>query len=136
MWQTVFGSVAVAGCLSVGIWLFAPLVIHLQTDGNPDFAPSILVLRLLALALPAFFVTNVLVFTLISLGQKKLLPLVYAVAGIVNISINLWLIPQFGTIVAALTTGITEIVILVLLIGLTWSAFGQAGRLQAAEVSD
>jgi O-antigen/teichoic acid export membrane protein len=126
MMKTIMGSLVVAVGLVVLIWLFTPLVINLQTSNNPDFHPSILLLRLLSLGLPAFFVTNVLVFTLISLGHKKWLPMVYALAGVINIAANIWLIPQFGPPAAAITTAATECLILALLACLTWSAFGQA----------
>lgn len=125
MWQTIIGSLLAVGALMIVVWFLAPLAINLQTDYNPDFAPAVTTLRLLLLALPTFFVTNVLVFTLITIGRKKWLPAVYLLAGVFNVAANLWLIPRYGTVAAAITTGATELLILLLLAGLTWLAFGQ-----------
>jgi O-antigen/teichoic acid export membrane protein len=129
MTKTLLASVAISVVIVLGTWLFAPLVINLQTHNNPDFHPSVLLLRILSLGLPAFFMTNVLVFTLICLGRKKWLPMVYVVAGIVNIAANLWLIPQFGPVAAAATTIGTELLILIILAYLTWTAFGQTEQM-------
>jgi O-antigen/teichoic acid export membrane protein len=132
MRKTLLLSLMIAGAMVLIIWILAPLAIHWQTSFNADFERSILVLRLLGLGLPAFFVTNVLVFILITLGHKRWLPGVYALAGVVNIALNLWLLPTYGIVAAALTTVGTEVLILVLLIALSWSAFGQATQNEVA----
>lgn len=133
MRKTLLLSAGISVILLIGIWALAPLAIYLQTDGNADFQPSVLVLRLLSIGLPAFFCTNVLVFTLISLGQKRWLPGVYVLAGIFNIAMNIWLIPNYGIVAAALSTVATEVVILLLLWLLVWSGFGQARRKEQVE---
>jgi PST family polysaccharide transporter len=135
MWQMLAGSAALSLMAAIAIWVAAPVAISLQTAGNADFGPSIDVLRILGLSLPAFFLTNVLVFTLISLGSKRLLPAVYLLAGIINVAANVWLIPKMGTVAAALTTGLTEAIILVFLAALVWSVMGAAMRENEASVS-
>ena len=95
------------------VFIASPLILFIR----PEFAPSINVLRLLSAFLPVFFVTNLYMWCAITLGKQRSLILVYAAALAANSSLNLVLLPKFGFQVAALTTGITETLVLVLL---TW----------------
>ena len=103
-------SIAVS---AVSFWL-SPLAI-LVLSGQGSSSPSVLALRILVLGLPFFFCSAVLMFFLISSGREKTLPVVYGLAAVLNIALNVIYIPRFGFIASALITGITELVIFVLL---------------------
>lgn len=97
----------------------APLII--KVIAGQDLPLSILVLRILFCSLPIFFLSALLMWDLILRNQQKSLVLIYGIGLIVNLALNLIFIPQFGILAAAIITGITEAVVLVLLFG-RWCA--------------
>lgn len=122
--KSISANFALSLVISVGVLITAPIAISLQTIDNPHFEPSVALLRILALGLPAFFVTNVLAYTLITMDRTRWLPWIYVMAGVLNIAANLWLIPRFGPVAAAMTTVMTEVFVLLLLGVAVWSAVG------------
>lgn len=95
------------------ILVFAPLLINIITGGK-GFTGSIQSLQMLSLGFPAFFVTSVLMWTLIVLKKYKTMLLIYFTGMIFNISFNLLLIPQYSYIGASLVTVLSEYLILLL----------------------
>lgn len=91
----------------------APLIIRLIA--GQDLPLSTLVLRILFCSLPIFFLSALLMWDLILWEQQKTLVLIYGIGLIVNLTLNLIFIPQFGILAAAVITGITEAVVLILL---------------------
>ncbi|MDO8570857.1 MAG: flippase [Candidatus Daviesbacteria bacterium] len=105
---TMFGLSFVGMLLTL---LFAPLVIDIITGGK-SFAGSISSLRMLSLGFPAFFVTSVLMWTLIVLKKYKTMLIIYLVGMIFNISLNFILIPAYSYIGASGVTVLSEYLIL------------------------
>lgn len=97
----------------ISFWL-APLAISVLAD-QPS-PPSVGALRILVLGLPLFFASAVLMFFLISSGRERFLPWIYLVAAFFNIGLNLFYIPRYGLPAAAIITGLTELLILTLLV--------------------
>lgn len=97
----------------VGYWL-SPLAI-MVLSGQGEGSPAVAALRLLLLGLPFFFCSAVLMFFLITSGKEWRLPWIYLTAAIFNVILNIRFIPSFGFMASALLTGVTEVVILVLL---------------------
>lgn len=97
----------------------APLII--KVIAGQDLPLSILVLRILFCSLPIFFLSALLMWDLILRNQQRSLVLIYGTGLIVNLALNLIFIPKFGILAAAIITGITEAVVLVLLFG-RWRA--------------
>jgi O-antigen/teichoic acid export membrane protein len=91
------------------IWIFAPWVSLVR----PEFVASILPLRILALGLPAFFLSSLTMWMLISVGKQSVLFLIYLVSMIFNIMMNLFFIPKFGYMAAAIITDVSELIVLV-----------------------
>ena len=89
-------------------WLTAPYLTLIK----PDFEPSVLVFRILSLYLPVFFLSSLFMWTLIAFGKQKLLVLIYGNAMIINILLNLFLIPRFGPLVAVVILGLSELIVL------------------------
>lgn len=101
--------------LVVFSWIFAPLLTLIK----PTFSDSILAFRILALSFPLFFLSGLSMWVLITLGKQNLLLLFYGLSMVFNVGLNLIYIPQFGYLAAAVTTGLTEAVVLILT---GWSA--------------
>ncbi len=94
-----------ASCaLTLATWFAAPLLVHIQEG----FVSSIPALRVLSLSLPLFFVSALTMWTLVALKKQILLVFIYGGAMILNISLNLWLIPTAGYMAAAWITVASE----------------------------
>ena len=78
--------------------------------------PASPALKILSFSLPFFFLTALLQWTMLTLHQESLLIKVYALGLFFNASVNLIVIPRFGYLAAAVTTGLTELLIFVLLL--------------------
>lgn len=117
--KTLIKSLVVMVLISVIIgvlgYYFSPLAIFVLS-GQGQSSAAVLALRLLILGLPFFFCSAVLLFFLITEGLERQLPWIYGVAAVFNISLNIAFIPRYGFIASALLTGMTELLIFVLLI--------------------
>jgi O-antigen/teichoic acid export membrane protein len=92
-------------------WICAPLLAIVKAE----FTPSIQVFRLLTLSLPIFFLTSILQWTLITQNQKLYLLQVYLFSALINTLLNLLFIPHFGYTASAIITGLSELIVLLLL---------------------
>lgn len=81
-----------------------------------DYGDSAKTLRILSLGYVFFYVTPLIMWTLITFGKEKILPFIFGLALLVNLAGNIYFIPNFGLNAAAVVTVITEIFILALLI--------------------
>ncbi len=97
--------------LLVPAWFFAPLLSYVVGG----FTQSVLLFRLLLISLPFFFLTSILQWVLISQKQQRYLFIVYGTSALVNILLNLYWIPLKGAPAAAVITGVSEGVVLLLL---------------------
>ncbi|KKU85598.1 MAG: Polysaccharide biosynthesis protein [Candidatus Gottesmanbacteria bacterium GW2011_GWA2_47_9] len=79
-----------------------------------DFSASIPALRVLSLGLPFFFLTSLTMWTLIALKKQWALAGIYGLSMVINIALNLWLIPVYGYMAAAWITVLSEGVVLLL----------------------
>lgn len=95
-------------------WVLSPLMIGVVA--GPEFSESVLALRLLLLGLPAFYLSALFLWLLITLGKQRQVPVVYAVGAAVNLVLNLIFIPRYSFYGAAVTTWTSELLILVLLV--------------------
>ncbi len=97
--------------LLVPAWFFAPLLSYVVGG----FTQSVLLFRLLLFSLPFFFLTSILQWVLISQKQQRYLFIVYGTSALINILLNLYWIPLKGASAAAVITGVSESVVLLLL---------------------
>ncbi|GMR19366.1 MAG: hypothetical protein BMS9Abin34_503 [Patescibacteria group bacterium] len=100
--------------LAVLGFVFSPLIVLIL--GGKGFESSILVSQLLVLTLPLFFVTAPLQWFLIVVGKERILPVIYGVAALVNITINILFIPRFSYLASVFATIFSELIILLLII--------------------
>lgn len=92
-------------------WFLAPLAIGLI--GGSSLTLSAEALRILLLSLPLFFTSALFLFLMIAQNQQKKVPFIYLTAAILNVSLNLIFIPNYGFMASAWITGITELMILI-----------------------
>lgn len=104
------GLIIVSIVGTVLTWLLAPLVIRVLA--GTGFAGSVTSLRILSLGFPAFFISSLLMWTLISYEKYKQVLFIYLIGLIVNLILNLIFVPQYSYIASAAITGISEYLIL------------------------
>jgi O-antigen/teichoic acid export membrane protein len=88
--------------------LFAPQIVVLFA--GHQYEDGATALRILALVPVFSFVAGLLERGLIAVGQERLVLITNFVGLTVNVALNLWLIPRFGFVAAAVTTVITDAV--------------------------
>lgn len=94
--------------LAGGLWVTAPLV----TFVRPDFAPSVLPLRVLSMGLPIFFVSALFMWFIIAQKKQLSLVVIHGVGMIVSILLNILLVPLYGYMAAAWVTIASEFFVL------------------------
>jgi O-antigen/teichoic acid export membrane protein len=113
--KAIFMFSLIGSCISLGFWFFSDLIIILIYGEN--FLQSIKILNVLAPAVLLFFLNFLLSNVLIASGREKLNAWNLVIATILNIFLNLALIPEYGAKGAAWATLFCEF-ILVGLMGL------------------
>ena len=89
-------------------WIFAPYFIYIRSD----FVSSILYLRILAISLPIFFLSSLTMWLLVTFKRQWQLAWLYGSGMVINIGLNIWLVPQFGPQASAWITVLSEALIL------------------------
>lgn len=100
-------------------WFLAPLIIQLLAGST--ISSSVSALRILSLSYPAFFISSVLMWLLVSMKRQKSILLIYSIGLILNIFLNYLFIPQYSFIASTWITVVCEYLILILEIFLTIS---------------
>ncbi len=112
--RSLFGMATASLLVMIAMWLLAPVAIWLST-ANHVFHEAISALRWLSILVPIFFISNIILWTLITLGRRKLLLVFYGIGAIVSLGLNIWLIPQYGYVAAIAATGIVESLVTLLM---------------------
>lgn len=100
---------------SVVVLITGYMVSPLLTMVKPDFVLSILPFRILLGSVPFFFLSSLFMWALIAAGKQRKLPGIYSLGMILNIVLNLLIVPVAGYNGAAVITGISEAFVLALL---------------------
>jgi len=115
----VGGSLALAAAVGIAAYAFAlPLMTRLFGE---DFAPAAPPFRILCVGLGFVFVIWVLHAVAISVNRERLLLTTGIIGLMVNVAMNLYLIPHQGANGAAIATVVGEAVSLVVLVAGLWS---------------
>jgi PST family polysaccharide transporter len=93
-------SLALAGLLTLAIWMVAPFALRIF----PDAQPAAMALRILGLGLGFVFAIWILHALAISVFEERRLFQTTVIGAIANILLNFWLIPRFGRNGAAIAT--------------------------------
>ena len=99
----------------ISIWFFAPLAIKLITQKRfLEFGDSVIVLRLLAIALFLAYFNHLTGYTIVALGKQRRYFFIAFGALIFNVVSNALIIPQFSYYGAAVVTIFTEGIVLLI----------------------
>lgn len=102
------------GLFIAGIfWVAGPLIFYLI---KPQLLPATVPLHILLIGLPIFFITNILQWILLARKQQVFLACVYAGFTVVNIGLNLLVIPQYSYVGSAIITDVSEALVLLALL--------------------
>ncbi len=96
----------------IGIIVLSPALGFLGKSIQLSIAP----LQLLSLSLPFFFLTSILQWHFLIRGKVKMLVPLYAGVLVINVILNLILIPKFTYNAAAVTTGISEGLVFIIML--------------------
>lgn len=107
----VMGTVGFVG--TIVTYIFSPFVVRFVA-GDLGFEGSIQSLKILSFSFPAFFLSAVLMWGLVTLHLNKRMLAVYVIGLIVNFALNFIYIPQYSYIAASWITVFCEYLILLL----------------------
>lgn len=93
--------------------ILAPFMIRILTGGG--FEGSVRSLQILSLGFPAYFLSAILMWVMVTKGQYKRMLVIYAFGLIFNLILNFIYIPQFSFLAASWVTVVSEYLILGLL---------------------
>ena len=96
-------------------FILSPFITNLLIGGG--FRGSSQSLQILSLGFPAYFLSALLMWVLVTRGRYKTLLVIYAIGLLFNLVLNLSFIPQYSFYAAAVITVTSEYLILLLLIG-------------------
>lgn len=105
--MTVFAFIAM-----LAVWVFSPLLAIVKSD----YVYSVVLLRLLSLSLPFFYLSSPYMWWYILHNEQRKLIFIYALALVIVLLGNLILIPIYGAVGAAITTIVVELIVLLLLV--------------------
>jgi len=97
--------------LALGGAIFAPRIISLLYGSA--YQESVLILQVIIWVLPFMFLTNLMGRVLGAINQQSLVAWIAGIGAVINVTLNLILIPTYSFVGAAIATIITEAVILV-----------------------
>lgn len=100
-------------CSFIGV-VFSNLAITIL--GGNEFNESVWVLQVLLGGLIFYYLTQPISWLIVTLGNQKYLPWVYAIGAFVDLSLNLIFIPKYSFYASTIITHISEFVILICLI--------------------
>ena len=112
--MATLGLAVISVILSFATFISSPHIIKLITGSG--FVGSVTSLRILSFGFPAYFLSALLMWILVTSGKYKTLLLIYTSGLIINLALNFILIPQFSFYGASVTTVISEYLILLLLL--------------------
>jgi O-antigen/teichoic acid export membrane protein len=101
--------------ISVGLFMLAEPIIQFIYR-KPEFLNAVPALQWLAIGLVLLYVNSILGVSLVSLNEERKLTKMAGLALVLNLSLNLALIPRFQHVGAAATTAATEGFILIYLL--------------------
>ena len=111
LYQRAHDFLSLAGMsIATGVIIFAPQIVALI--GGSAYHESVTSLRVLSLAFALIWLSNLVNYSLISVGKQGVLFRTACIGLAVNVSVNLVMIPLYGKEGAAATTALTEATIL------------------------
>ncbi len=102
--------------LIVGVlgYIFSPLAISIL--GGEEFYYSVSVLRILLAGITLFYITQPFSWLVVTLGKQIYLPIIYFISAVINLILNIYLIPRYSFYASAYLTWSSEFLIFLMLI--------------------
>jgi O-antigen/teichoic acid export membrane protein len=129
--NTLFVMSLIGGLISLIGYIFISNFLSLEIIENTfgsEFYYSKEILLILISGLFVFFITQPLSWFMVIRDKQKILPFIYMISAIFNVSLNYYLIPKYSFFASANLTWLSEIVILVLLIFFTYKYWPKDAR--------
>jgi len=101
-----------------GLIMLAKPIIDLL--GGSEFGDSIIILKILSVAVVFIFFSTLLSNLVIAVQMQKKLMIVALVSAVVNVVLNIWLIPKYSYFAASGVTVLTEFLVLVITGWFVW----------------
>lgn len=98
---------------SIVAWVFSDFGVRILAGDN-GFLQAPDLLRILSLGFPAFFVSSLFVWTLVTLKKYKIILAIYLIGLFVNVVLNYLFIQEYSSVAAAWVTVSSEYLILVM----------------------
>lgn len=105
-----WGLLVVASFGTILTITLAPPIIRILTGGG--FVGATSSLQILSLGFPAYFLSALLMWIMVTQGRYKLMLVIYAFGMVINLTLNFIYIPQYSFIAASYITVISEYLIL------------------------
>lgn len=119
IYQKAFDFMMVAALpMFAGIFMLAKPIIHIL--GGDQFVDSIGLLRILSLAVVFVFFSTLSNNLVIADNRQKKLMLISLISVVVNVGLNLWLIPKYSYYAAAWVTVLTEFFVMLMSAIFVW----------------
>ena len=109
--QTAFWLLLLASTL-ISIFLASLAEPLIQIIAGFKFLAAVTALQILAAGIPFFYLSALLMWLLVVFEKQKWLLGIYGFGALFNLTSNLLFIPKFGYLAAAVTTGLSEAIIL------------------------
>ncbi len=113
--RSVLSLGALGLAASLIVFAFSPLIVRL-IDGSPEAFPAVALLQIMVWSFAIGSLNQMISTVLIASNRQNRLAAILGTAALVNISLNLLLIPTYSATGAATATIITQIVIGILLL--------------------
>lgn len=116
----LFKQLKIAGLILLGIAILGIFLTHLLSPflinlvAGSEFEDSVRVLNILSLGFPAYFLSALLMWVMVTFKKYKEMFYIYLAGLLVNFFLNLYFIPRASYIGAAVITGVCEYLILFL----------------------
>lgn len=95
--------------IAVGGWALADQIIPLLF--RESFVPAVPALEIVIWVVPLMFVSEFLGYVVVVSGKERRVAQAIVISTAINVTLNLFLVPRFGYIAAAVMTVVTEIVL-------------------------
>jgi len=121
--KTVYTMAGIGLLVSFTGYLFIANFITTDLISNifgSDFNISISILLILLSGIAVFFITQPLAWFLVIREKQKILPLIYFISAVFNVSLNYFFIPRYSLFASAYLTWLSELIILILLLFFTY----------------
>lgn len=109
--RSLLGLVGISLLVATGLSVFASPIIELL-DPDPSYGPAAGALQILVWSFPFFCANSLMYVALLTMNLQRFASLVLCLAVVLNVGLNLFMIPTFGINGAAVATIVPEVMLI------------------------